>query len=157
MSRNITVTVPDELSEKMNNMIDVNWSGVTREAIEKYIKGRDLPIVAYAIEKVKEKKDADFREGYDFIIDNIDEISIPVLQEICTASRNNHEHKLMMLLDEDISEQILDIKDNDEGVADVYYTVSVNFILGMSVAAEQLLENTSDDIPKEFVKVSLGK
>ena len=40
MTKSITANIPDELHERMKEYPEVNWSAVTREAIENYIQMR---------------------------------------------------------------------------------------------------------------------
>lgn len=43
MAKNITISIPDELSEKMGAFPEVNWSEICRQSIDNYIHGRMPP------------------------------------------------------------------------------------------------------------------
>jgi len=54
MPKNVTISVPDDLAEKMEKMQDVNWSGVCREAIVDYIAARAPAERSEIIERLEE-------------------------------------------------------------------------------------------------------
>ena len=54
MPKNVTISVPDDLAEKMEKMQDVNWSGVCREAIANYIMVRAPAEKSEMIERLEE-------------------------------------------------------------------------------------------------------
>lgn len=147
MSRNITVTVPDELSEKMNTMTDVNWSGVTRDCIERYISARTNPSLGDAVSKIRTKKEADYQDGFNFVVNNIDKLTVNALEEIACNSKYKHEEKLFDILyeiDKSLIEGMLDTKpiDEEKDEYEVFYTKSLNFVIGMKVAASNILDQS---------------
>ncbi len=82
MTKNITVGLSDEIVTRMEQLKDVNWSAVTRDCIEQYIKQRTAGSLEKAIEKVKAKRSNDFKNGYEFIVSNVDNINVNALEEI---------------------------------------------------------------------------
>jgi len=151
MSRNITVTVPDELSEKMNTMTDVNWSGVTRDCIERYIEARTNPPVADAIIKMVAKKSVDYKEGFNFVVDNIDKIEVATLEEIAFGHGENTARdldKLVRMIDYNLGKQLFGCSGEDEDNCHFYWLKSLNFIQGMEEAASKIVvdaENYTHD------------
>ena len=64
MTKNMTLTIPDEIIEKMNKLTEVNWSAVARDAIEKYIEARKEPEIAPILERLTEEKNKQYAKGF---------------------------------------------------------------------------------------------
>ena len=81
MTRNITVGISDELIERMDTLNEVNWSAVTRNCIENYIKQRSAEGLESAISKVRSMREKDFTNGYSYIVKNNHKFTSGGLQE----------------------------------------------------------------------------
>jgi transcription elongation factor GreA-like protein len=150
--KNINTTISDEIAEKMEKFPDVNWSAVTRNCIEQYIKQRTSEGLEEALSKIEKMKGREFKKGYEFVIQNSEAIGLAALEEINDpyhdpdADEDAHEHE-KLLLDKILSRDIGDIilrydKHNRYGkhiVENVRYKVSSSFREGMREAAKSLL------------------
>lgn len=63
MTKNITLSIPDNLELEMDKFVEVNWSAVARDAIEIYIKRRSDPAFAPVVERLNNEKDALYNKG----------------------------------------------------------------------------------------------
>ncbi|MDE1845404.1 MAG: hypothetical protein KGI10_08775 [Thaumarchaeota archaeon] len=63
MTKNITLSIPDEIFLKMGKLQEVNWSAVAREAIEAYIERRDSPDLEPIIERLTKEKSKEYTAG----------------------------------------------------------------------------------------------
>ena len=108
MTRNMTLSIDDELAKKMDKMKEINRSQVAREAFAKYIATRTDPEISEIIDKLDEQRSQqyskgltaalnfandnqyedlkDFFENYEFYLSGLDPIS-----------RNKEESKLNCL------------------------------------------------------------
>ena len=80
MVKNITVGISDELSSKMDEFKEVNWSAITRTCIEKYINQRSSDLFEKAIAEVQSKKDIEFKSGFNFLLANIKKVNLDDLE-----------------------------------------------------------------------------
>ena len=64
MPRNLTISIPDGLNEKMSQLTDVNWSAVCKECISKYVNRRLNPNIEAIIARMKKEKDEVYSSGY---------------------------------------------------------------------------------------------
>jgi hypothetical protein len=62
-SRNITLTVPEELAKSMSKFPEVTWSQVAREAIESYVKMREEPDLAPLLQRMAKEKTKEYIVG----------------------------------------------------------------------------------------------
>jgi hypothetical protein len=62
--KNITVSVPDELAERMKKLSDVNWSEVCRRAIASYIDIRLEPNIEAIVSRLGEERNEEYKKGY---------------------------------------------------------------------------------------------
>lgn len=97
-----------------------------------------------AISKLKEMRSTEFKMGYDFIIQNIEQLGLAAIEEIGYPREENHEVILYDMLPLDLADEILGYRENDNEFAKVYYIVSSDFIRGMTVAAKKLLEKSKE-------------
>ncbi len=63
MAKNLTISFPDELYEKMSKFNDVNWSAVARNAIEDYLERRTEPDLEPILEKLTKEKGDEYSKG----------------------------------------------------------------------------------------------
>ncbi|NPE28189.1 hypothetical protein HNV12_09505 [Methanococcoides sp. SA1] len=82
MVKNITVGISDELSNRMDEFKEVNWSAITRVCIEQYIIQRSSNQFETAIAEVQSKKSLEFKKGFNFFLNNIKRIDLSDLEYI---------------------------------------------------------------------------
>ncbi|WP_135604816.1 hypothetical protein [Methanococcoides sp. NM1] len=82
MVKNITVGISDELSNKMEEFKEVNWSAITRLCIERYISQRSSDKFEKALAEVQFKKDIEFKQGFDFLLANIKKVNFDKLEYV---------------------------------------------------------------------------
>ena len=63
MTKNITLSIPDEIANQMDSMPEVNWSSVARTSITQYIEMRKNPDITALIEKLQAQKSQEFISG----------------------------------------------------------------------------------------------
>lgn len=148
MAKNITVGISDELSARMDELTEVNWSAVTRECIEQYIKQRTSGDLEQIIAKIKQKRSIDFKNGYEFVIRNVDHFGLPELEEIAYPDEEKHAKRLFELVNRKSSRmlfrKILSYEDEDDKEEpNVYFIVSSEFLKGMQEAAKEILEKSA--------------
>ncbi len=144
MSRNITVGISDELFQRMEQFKDVNWSAVTRDCIEQYIKQRTAKGLEQSISKIKAMRGHDFKTGYDFVIEHSEKIGLVALEEIAYPEPDNHEELLFgELPDETWAKDLFRYdRDRDGNPYNIRYRVSSDFVKGMREAAKELVERS---------------
>jgi hypothetical protein len=147
MTKNITVGIPDELSKRMDELTEVNWSAVTRDCIEQYIKQRTAGNLEPIIAKVKQKRGEEFKKGYEFIIKNVDDLELPELEEIAHLDADRAERLYDILRSRPFPNQMLIeklftiTKDFVIGTI-VGFIVSSEFLKGMQDAAKEIIEKS---------------
>ncbi|MDR6221608.1 hypothetical protein [Methanococcoides alaskense] len=82
MVKNITVGISDELSNKMEEFKEVNWSAITRLCIERYINQRSSDRLENALAEVQSKKDIEFKQGFNFLLANIKKVNLDKLEYV---------------------------------------------------------------------------
>ena len=149
MTKNITVGIPDDLAKRMDELTEVNWSAVTRDCIEQYIKQRTAENLEKIIAKVKQKRSNDFKKGYEFIVTNIERLGLPELEEIVYPDEEKHVERLYEFLLQNRAVRILlrqligFTEDEETGeVSDIHFIVSSDFIEGMREAAKEIYEKS---------------
>ncbi len=149
MTKNITVGIPDELAKRMDELTEVNWSAVTRDCIEQYIKQRTAENLEKIIAKVKQKRSNDFKNGYEFVIANIDILRLPELEEIVYPDEEKHVQRLYEFFSRRpatrmILKQLIRYeRDEDtDAITDIHFIVSSDFIDGMQEAAKEIYEKS---------------
>jgi hypothetical protein len=143
MTKNITVGLSDEIVTRMEQLKDVNWSAVTRDCIEQYIKQRTAGSLEKAIEKVKAKRSNDFKNGYEFIVSNVDNINVNAIEEIAFPSEEDNEVKLYDMIRSSLAHKILGYTEDEGGdIRSIYYIISNDYIKGMQEAAKELLKRS---------------
>ncbi len=130
MTRNITVGISDELIERMNTLTDVNWSAVTRDCIEQYIKQRTSEGLEIAISKVRSKRSTVFASGFEFLIKNIDKFDISTLEKIVEWQSADNADLVALIHELEPGFEALGIK------------ITLDFKNGMRSAARELLERS---------------
>ncbi len=63
LAKNITLSMPADISEQMEKFMEVNWSAVARQAIEIYLKVRSQPEVAPIINRLVKEKGEEYANG----------------------------------------------------------------------------------------------
>lgn len=63
MTKNITISVPDELAKGMAKLPEVNWSAVARDSIESYVKIREKPDLAEVVQLLIKERGSEFARG----------------------------------------------------------------------------------------------
>lgn len=135
MAKNITVGISDELSKRMDELTEVNWSAVTRECIEQYIKQRTAGDLEQIIAKIKQKRSDDFKNGYKFLLKNIEPIDLASLEEL--AHLDQDDEPLYNAISQHIKELIYELEPQALGIK-----ISSDFIKGMQEAAKEILEKS---------------
>ena len=64
MAKNRTLSLPEELSERMENLSEVNWSEVARNAFEEYLNIRKDPEISGIIERLSKEKNDQYAKGF---------------------------------------------------------------------------------------------
>ncbi len=147
MTKNITVGIPDELSKRMDELTEVNWSAVTRDCIEQYIKQRTAENLEKIIAKVKQKRSNDFKKGYEFVIKNVDELELPELEEIAHLDANRAERLYYIVHSRPVPNEMLinnlfDITRDPVIGTIIEFIVSSEFLKGMQEAAKEIVEKS---------------
>lgn len=63
MTKNITLSMPDELAKEMEKMSEVNWSAVARKCIGKYVARRKNPDISTLLKKLQNQKGEEYVTG----------------------------------------------------------------------------------------------
>lgn len=63
MTKNITLSLSDDVASEMETMPEVNWSSVARTCIMQYIEMRKKPDIFPLIEKLKAQKGEEYVNG----------------------------------------------------------------------------------------------
>jgi len=66
MTKNVTVSVPDDLAKQMESLKEVNWSQVARTAFNQYIIQRKSPDIAGLLKELNTQKGEEFVRGRAF-------------------------------------------------------------------------------------------
>lgn len=148
MTKNITVGIPDEISKRMDELTDVNWSAVTRECIEQYIKQRTAGDLEPIIAKVKQKRGEEFKKGYEFVIRNIDNLELPELEEIAHLDANSPSRLYYIVHsrpvpNEMLIENLFDITRDPVMGKIIEFIVSSEFLKGMQEAAKEIITKSN--------------
>ncbi len=146
MVKNITVGISDELSKRMDELKDVNWSAVTRECIEQYIKQRTAGYLDQIIGKVKQKRGEEFKKGYEFIIKNINLLGLSELTEIAYPDEEKHPERLYEFFRRNpasrmLGQKLLSYEEDEKGMY-IFFIVSDDFQKGLKEAAEEILNKS---------------
>jgi len=65
----MTLSIDDKLYKKMEEMQEVNWSAVAREAISRYIQTRSSPELGELVEELTTQKNRQYSDGAKAAID----------------------------------------------------------------------------------------
>lgn len=63
MTRNITLSISDDVASQMDTMPEVNWSSVARQSIIQYIEVRKNPDISELLEKLQQQKGEEYMKG----------------------------------------------------------------------------------------------
>lgn len=63
MTKNITLSMPDEMAKEMEKMPEVNWSAVARKCIERYMERRQNPDISSLLEELQRQQGEDYVKG----------------------------------------------------------------------------------------------
>jgi hypothetical protein len=66
MPKNVTIYIPDEIAEKMENFPEVNWSEICRKAVIDYIDTRSQIDIGPILAKLKTESNEDYKQGQIF-------------------------------------------------------------------------------------------
>ncbi|CAG0996689.1 hypothetical protein FLAV_02650 [Flavobacteriales bacterium] len=151
MTKNITVGIPDELAKRMDELSEVNWSAITRDCIEQYIKQRKADNLEAIIAKVKEKRGQEFKKGYEFILKNIDGLELPGLEKIASPDQDKEKHACGLykifyhapLPTRTLIKKLITYTEDQYGdVTDIEFIISSEFLKGMQEAAKEIVEKS---------------
>lgn len=134
MVKNITVGISDELSNKMEEFKEVNWSAITRLCIERYINQRSSDRFENALAEVQSKKDIEFKQGFNFLLANIKKVNLDKLEYVANFEPTDpyDQENLLNYLREiasDINPSSVD-------------PINTQFLYGMRSAAEEVLKRS---------------
>ncbi|AFV22392.1 hypothetical protein Mpsy_0179 [Methanolobus psychrophilus R15] len=137
MVKNITVGISEELSAKMDEFREVNWSAVTRICIENYINQRSSNKLEAAVEAVQSKKSLEFKKGFDFFINRIEKIDFSDLEYIANFEPTKPYEQ------EDFLDYLRRFADEIEPfMEEKGIKINSEFIRGMWSAAEEIIKKT---------------
>lgn len=137
MVKNITVGISDELSAKMDEFKEVNWSAITRICIENYIKQRSSDKLEAAIASVQSKKGLEFKKGFDFFIDKIEIIDFNDLEYIANFEPTDPEEY------ENFLNYLIELADETEPwMEEKGIKINSQFISGMWSAAKEIIKRS---------------
>lgn len=147
MAKNITVGISDELSKRMDELKDVNWSAVARDCIEQYLRQRTAGNLESIIAKVKQKRGQEFKNGYEFVIKNVDYLELPELEEIANPHANGAERLYYIVHSRPVPnkmliENLFDITRDPVIGTIIGFIVSSEFLKGMQEAAKEIIEKS---------------
>lgn len=169
MVRNITVGISDELVARMDTLNEVNWSAVTRNCIENYIKLRSAEGLESAISTVRSMRDKDFANGYSYVVKNSEKFTLGGLQEFYDGKWNLKKFENREITDQEDAEKEFDYSrlekiflstnpdlealgcfikrtEEDEITGEIstgLITISRDFIRGMMEAANELFQKSN--------------
>jgi hypothetical protein len=63
MGKNVTIYLPDEVAQKMDQLPEVNWSEICRKAISDYIDTRTKTDLTSVIARLKNERKTDYTKG----------------------------------------------------------------------------------------------
>jgi hypothetical protein len=63
MGKNLTIYLPNGVAKKMQNFPEVNWSEICRKAVADYVETRSEADLAPILERLKEERSEDFKQG----------------------------------------------------------------------------------------------
>lgn len=150
MTKNITVGIPDELAKRMDELSEVNWSAITRDCIEQYIKQRKADNLESIIAKVKEKRGQEFKKGYEFILKNIEGLELPGLEKIASPDQDKEKYAWGLytlfykapLPTRTLIDKLVTHTEDQFGNVDIEFIISSEFLKGMQEAAKELVEKS---------------
>jgi hypothetical protein len=82
MAKNLTLSIPDELAEKIAGFPEVNWSAVARRCIEQYVEARLMPDMSKLLEKLQEERGQEYVRGRKFAATIAEELGYRSLNEV---------------------------------------------------------------------------
>ena len=134
MVKNITVGISDELSSRMDEFKEVNWSAITRICIEKYINQRSSDRLENAVAEVQSKKDTEFKSGFNFLLNNIKKVNLDDLEfvanfKVTDPDEQDYLHHRLTKIANDIYPGI------DE-------PINTSFLYGMCSSAKEILKRS---------------
>lgn len=135
MVKNITVGISDELSAKMDEFKEVNWSAITRICIENYINQRSSNKFEAAFASVQFKKSLEFKKGFDFFIDRIEVIDFNDLEYIVNFKPTDpYDHENFLDYLSEFANEIEPLME-ERGIK-----INSEFLRGMCSAAEEIIK-----------------
>jgi hypothetical protein len=63
LTKNLTLSLPDELGEALAKFPEVNWSAVARDSIESYVKLREKPDLAEVVQLLIDQRGTEYTRG----------------------------------------------------------------------------------------------
>ena len=91
MPKNLTLSIPDELANKMDKFGEVNWSAVAREGIEVYVKRRSDPAVVATLERLGKERDALYESGRQSAQGLVRRLKYPQLETVFDSMGKTHQ------------------------------------------------------------------
>ena len=71
MGKNVTIYLPDEVAQKMDQLPEVNWSEICRKAIIDYIETRTKTDLTSVISRLKNERKTDYTRGQILIYEQV--------------------------------------------------------------------------------------
>lgn len=134
MVKNITVGISDELSNRMEEFKEVNWSAITRVCIERYISQRSSDQFEKAIVEVQSKKDIEFKQGFDFLLANIKKVNLDKLEYVANFEPTDPDEQ------DNLLNHLRDIaSDINPSSVD---PINTQFLYGMRSSAKEVLKRS---------------
>ncbi|MDY0387300.1 MAG: hypothetical protein RBT65_09270 [Methanolobus sp.] len=134
MVKNITVGISDELSSKMDDFKEVNWSAITRICIEKYINQRLSDQFEKAITEIQSKKDIEFKRGFNFLLANIKRVNLDDLEFVANFEVTDPDDENNLIIH--ITKIANDVNPSIEG------PINASFLYGMRSSAREVLKRS---------------
>lgn len=134
MVKNITVGISDELSNRMDEFKEVNWSAITRICIEKYLNQRTSDQFEKAIAEIQSKKDIEFKKGFDYLLANIKRVDLGNLEFIAKFEATDPDEQDNLLAH--LIEIAREINPSLES------PINTQFLYGMRSSAKEVLKRS---------------
>ncbi|HDQ05963.1 MAG TPA: hypothetical protein ENN36_04480 [Candidatus Bathyarchaeota archaeon] len=81
MPKNLTIYIPDDVTEKMAEYPEVNWSEVCRKAITAYMHTRSLDDFGQLAEKLRSEGKEEFNKGQTFFLEVAKQMTLSDFEE----------------------------------------------------------------------------
>lgn len=135
MVKNITVGISEELSAKMDEFKEVNWSAITRICIENYINKRSSNKIEAAVAAIQSKKSVEFKKGFDFFIERIEFMDYSDIEYIVDYEITDpYDQESFYMFLRNLANEVEPLME-ERGIK-----INSQFLIGMHSAAEEVLK-----------------